>query len=452
MNTIHHRRVGHYCFLLVFALILITLFSSVASAELVITKLDSKSCELSLASMEDTDILNIHDLDKSTEVIRINPDRKESISIEGFSIELFEPEEKMEAILLPDDNIGLRLSDGNKYVVAQNCSVLFFEDNPILYLQDESKALYLDEYGKLSFDRLLDNTTISQKPVKLNTYEFKLTIPTFEEETFRKNTATYLVNWGDGDKDLYPINYNNISHTYRQSGTYQQTIKINDNYGYSYSLNNTVTVSYEGHLMHASLWIVEFQLPLLLLGLFGAGVSLSLVLSETGLYLATGMLSGAIPLYTRLDKEDVLDQFVRGQIYGYIKTNPGAHYNQIRRDIDVKNGTLAYHLRVLEKTDLIKSRKEGVRYRAFYPTGHKFPKKERFRLTDLQMRVLKVIKSDEGLTQKDIAAELHKKPQTINYNIKVLEKAGLIELKRMGRKSRCYSIDQTTEEDDPALA
>ena len=59
-------------------------------------------------------------------------------------------------------------------------------------------------------------------------------------------------------------------------------------------------------------------------------------------------------MYTRIQKDDELDKFVRGQIYGYIKTNPGVHYNKIRREIDIKNGTLSYHLRVLEKTELIK--------------------------------------------------------------------------------------------------
>jgi len=395
---------------------------------------------------------DIDQIGRNTEVIRVDSSKKDSVSIEGVSVELLTPEEKIEAVLLPDNNIGLRLNDGKKYLVAQNSSVIYIEGQPLLYLVDDSKALYLDEYSKLSFDSLLDTSSVSQQAIRLNSYDVSMSLDGLENQTYKKNAATFQVNWGDGKKDLYPIHYNNISHTYHTSGTYNQIIKINDNYGYSYHLNNTITVAYEGHLMHTALWISEFQIPLLFLGLLGAGFSLSLLLSETGLYLASGMAAGALPLYTRLDKEDVLDQFVRGQIYGYIKTNPGAHYNQIRRDIDVKNGTLAYHLRVLEKTDLIKSRKEGVRYRAFYPVGHKFPKKERFRLTDLQMRVLKVVKTNQGLTQKDIAAELHKKPQTINYNIKVLEKAGLVELKRIGRKTRCYSVEEIVEENDPSLS
>jgi predicted transcriptional regulator len=126
--------------------------------------------------------------------------------------------------------------------------------------------------------------------------------------------------------------------------------------------------------------------------------------------------------------------------------NPGVHYNQIRRGMGIKNGTLSYHLSVLEKTELIKSRREGLKYRAFYPTGMKFPKKERFRLTELQIKIINVIKNYEGITQKDIAKQLGQKPQTINYNIKVLEQAELIQVVKRGRKTCIYPLPEQDPE------
>jgi predicted transcriptional regulator len=173
-------------------------------------------------------------------------------------------------------------------------------------------------------------------------------------------------------------------------------------------------------------------------------------LTETGKYKLLALLPLLIPMYTRIQKEDVLDQFVRGQIFGYIKTNPGVHYNQIRRGIDVKNGTLSYHLSVLEKTELIKSRREGVRYRAFYPTNMRFPKEQRFRLTEFQIKIIDVIKENAGINQKQIAKKLGKKPQTINYNIKVLEQADLINVVKKGRKTTCYYREPTEQMDSSA--
>jgi len=160
--------------------------------------------------------------------------------------------------------------------------------------------------------------------------------------------------------------------------------------------------------------------------------------TESGKYRLLMFLALFFPMYTRIQKEDVLDQFVRGQIYGYIKTNPGVHYNQILREIGVKNGTLSYHLGVLEKTQLIKSRREGLKYRAFYPTDMMFPKEERFRLTELQVRIIKEITDHPGHTQKEISRRLGQKPQTVNYNIKVLEQAGIIRVQHKGRKTRIY--------------
>lgn len=66
-----------------------------------------------------------------------------------------------------------------------------------------------------------------------------------------------------------------------------------------------------------------------------------------------------IPLYTRIKKEEVLDHFVRGQIYGVIKSKPGIHYSEIMRQIGIGNGTLSYHLHMLEKQGFIKSINDG---------------------------------------------------------------------------------------------
>jgi predicted transcriptional regulator len=108
-------------------------------------------------------------------------------------------------------------------------------------------------------------------------------------------------------------------------------------------------------------------------------------------------------------------------------------------NIGVGNGTLSHHLHMLEKMEMIKSRREGLRYRAFYITGAKFPEKEKYRLTELQNSILDLIKNKEGITQKEIASTLNQKQQTISYNIKMMQRSGIIDLKKEGRKTYCYS-------------
>lgn len=115
------------------------------------------------------------------------------------------------------------------------------------------------------------------------------------------------------------------------------------------------------------------------------------------------------------------------------------------KKLNVKNGTLSHHLYMLEKTGMIKSRREGLKYRAFYITGVEFPEKEKYRLTDLQIRILEKTKDNEGITQKELASLLGLKKQTINYNIKVLKQAGKINLKKKGRITRCYLAENNEQ-------
>jgi predicted transcriptional regulator len=160
--------------------------------------------------------------------------------------------------------------------------------------------------------------------------------------------------------------------------------------------------------------------------------------TETGKYKLFSFLIPIIPLFTRIKKDDALDSFVRGRIYGFIEANPGTHYTEIMKQIGVGNGTLSHHLHMLEKMDMIKSRREGVRYRAFYVTGMQFPQSSRYRLTELQAEIIKIVTDHEGISQKEIRKLIRKNKTTVNYNIKTLERNGVLRLEKIGRNSYCY--------------
>src|SRR6266702_4746015 len=86
------------------------------------------------------------------------------------------------------------------------------------------------------------------------------------------------------------------------------------------------------------------QAGIVSLGILG-GLAAFLSWTEPGRHAIFGAL---FPLYTRLKKEEVLDHFVRGQVFGVIKAEPGTNFTEIRDDLGLSNGTLAYHLRTLE--------------------------------------------------------------------------------------------------------
>ncbi|MEE9116447.1 MAG: winged helix-turn-helix transcriptional regulator [Thermoplasmata archaeon] len=180
--------------------------------------------------------------------------------------------------------------------------------------------------------------------------------------------------------------------------------------------------------------VVYFQLG----ALFAAFASMAVASTESAGFSLFNIF--AFPLYTRIKKDEVLDHFVRGQIYGYIVSNPGKHYNSIREKLQVTNGTLSYHLRTLEVQGFIKSRKESI-YRRFYPIEMKFPRDKGVKLSDMQITILAALRRRPAPTQKDIAGDLGISQQVASYNLRILARKGFVQVRKEGRKRMYYPDD-----------
>jgi predicted transcriptional regulator len=147
----------------------------------------------------------------------------------------------------------------------------------------------------------------------------------------------------------------------------------------------------------------------------------------------------------------VLDQFVRGQVYGMVRIRPGVHYSEIKDALNVGNGTLAYHLSVLEREGFIRSDRKGLK-KLFYPTklplkfqdiDKKFPKGEEspiegVKLSALQQTIIDTIKNHPGITESELVTTTKRSKQTINYNIKNLKMYGQIETIKQNNAVKCY--------------
>jgi parallel beta-helix repeat protein len=138
--------------------------------------------------------------------------------------------------------------------------------------------------------------------------------------------------------------------------------------------------------------------------------------TEFGKY---GFILFFIPFYTRIKKEDVLDHFIRGRIYEHIRKNPGDNFNSMKKEFGLKNGSLGYHLSILEKQDYIKSRRDG-KYTRFYPVGMKIPEKPKMILSSVQQNILDLITQKEMMTQKEIADALDISQQVVSYHVNLM--------------------------------
>lgn len=184
-----------------------------------------------------------------------------------------------------------------------------------------------------------------------------------------------------------------------------------------------------------------FWIPFEFLVIMGSALVLSAgvaaVLASEGFKIA--LISLFIPLYMKLRKSKVLDNYDRGRVFQYIEMNPGEHYNQIKRDLSLPNGSLVHHLNVLEKADKIKSRRDG-RFRRFYTKGTQVPQTNGGELTEIQKRITDTVKDLPGITQKEMASLLGVHQSSVSYQMSRLEERGLIRTEKKGRKVHYYYV------------
>ena len=284
------------------------------------------------------------------------------------------------------------------------------------------------------------------------------------------SNGTHVIKWvwdfddSDGFQEDYthPISPE-TTHVYpkaKEDSVFRVTLKIYDNesarrvellragvsydeFGYEFDVNDgsvivrlrvyvkpvsPVIVPHEPEVP-LSVRLTQFPMPIVYVSLIiGLGVAGYVAGTEVGLWgFFTFLL---VPLYTKLKRMEVLDHVTRGKILGFIMASPGSHYNQIKTRLSLNNGTLAYHLRVLEREEYIKSRTDGT-LRRFYPKNAKL-KPVHNGLSDIQHQILDVIHDNPGITQMDIAGRVNKSQQVVSYNIKAMVRAGLIRAERSG--------------------
>ena len=134
----------------------------------------------------------------------------------------------------------------------------------------------------------------------------------------------------------------------------------------------------------------------------------------------------------RTRKEEVIE---------YVGGHPGAHLREIKRGLKMGMGTIQYHLYTLEREGKIVSRRQGLRKR-FYQS---------LTFGERQQQILDVLSQEkerdmllflvghQGCTQKALVDHVSLSPGTVNWHMKRLQAAGLVEAKREGQFVR-YAI------------
>lgn len=142
-----------------------------------------------------------------------------------------------------------------------------------------------------------------------------------------------------------------------------------------------------------------------------------------------------VPLYTRLRREAVLDNFTRGQIYGHILTNPGSHYTRIKGQLRLSNGATAYHLRTLERERYIRSVRSGPLLR-FFPTSMELS----VFADTVEERLFVAVLENPDCSQKEVAKRCGIDRALAGYHLRRLRWGGVLLARRDGSRHR-YRVD-----------
>lgn len=170
---------------------------------------------------------------------------------------------------------------------------------------------------------------------------------------------------------------------------------------------------------------------------FGAGI-LAVIFVGSGVFEVVKiavLMAVMTPLITKKSKNDELN---RGRILGFIEGNAGVHFSALRDALGLANGVTAHHLQSLEVTNQIISWRDGKlrRYAASHlsidqRTSVAHP------IIGTRLAILETLSNagQIGLSNSDLAQELHLSRQLTSYHMKSLSQASLIEKTHSKRRS-----------------
>ena len=171
---------------------------------------------------------------------------------------------------------------------------------------------------------------------------------------------------------------------------------------------------------------------------------------------ATSFLGVAgIALYHRIRPTTALENETRKQIFDAVCSQPGLGVHAIARTAAVSYSTATYHLERLVDAGMLVMTPDGNKL-CYYKNGGAFTENERRILplvkNEEAAKLLEAIMERPGTYRAELAEKLGVTATTINWHLKRLREAGLIEETRMGRNAYLYARTEPLRVSCAALA
>ncbi len=136
--------------------------------------------------------------------------------------------------------------------------------------------------------------------------------------------------------------------------------------------------------------------------------------------------------------EDILAVKKRKDLYDFVHKNPGFHLREVARALNLSITLADYHLRFLEKHELVSSTMDGE-YKRYYPRSLPGDADARPALSDRQklvlaylrqpipLRILAFLMEREWGTHKEILEHMPVSPSTLSHHLKKMQASTVLE-------------------------
>ncbi|MBM4248912.1 MAG: transcriptional regulator [Euryarchaeota archaeon] len=142
-------------------------------------------------------------------------------------------------------------------------------------------------------------------------------------------------------------------------------------------------------------------------------------------------------------ESSALDLECRKRIFEFVSAHPGVHFRELQRQLDLPVGALDYHLKYLERHEVLVSRAEG-HYTRYYARDRFDPASKAvlsFLRQDLPRGIILFLLQNPKSAHGAILENFTVTGATLSYHLKRLCGEGVLSVARDGRESTYEVVD-----------
>lgn len=152
-----------------------------------------------------------------------------------------------------------------------------------------------------------------------------------------------------------------------------------------------------------------------------------------------------VPLggFKKIGKSNIFANLNRERLYDFIKSCPGAYFNEIIKKTGLNRGTVRYHLEVLETQNMVECYKANGKAR-YFQNSLTYGKKDKAVIAalknDMDRRIILGILNGQCISNENLVEKIGVSASTVSWHIKRLGEQGIVRADTKGRYTT-YSID-----------